>query len=725
LILAILIVVGVGVSAGLIYSLSDSKSQSEIDNAFVSPNKLDTDKVDNSFVMENVSVDDESTELLFVQTANSGTFIQKDGRNILTLYEASPSTVWFSDRPDRITGSEATDLFVAKWDEGKNSFAIDPPNAALDILDGTLDADVFIMELTNPVYSPDHEVLQYDVIILEDAPKGLSHYSNDMDATIPSTFSNAALFIDNADSSLPIPGISQFYGVDITKGLFSKAVPLALFDFKDDDTFQVQLGNNTFDVPESLVFDGTDYYTEKTEVFTSIKDLSTHLSVDAGVSYKSPTVDAEVDVSYSQDTSTSSTSYFATIDHFDRKYRLTAETGLEGTDRFQNAVDNLPSDYNADSQDDYYEFFGTFGTHYTDYVEFGGIMHFWSQESDTSSMSAEDFSAKVSGSVMDMDGGTTKATASSDVGTNKTSTESDVIISITGSGGDSSLLGAYLSERDTTSFNDWWYSINKNPGKIDTHYNEIFNLVTDPQKKTQLQNAMSDYLRSDFGYQIISTNAHQKFSTNISIGTDNSNTITFDLPSDDDTKVPFGGMMVVTSMQTGEIIETVTVNELPLDKNSSVTGKTIETLSDKIQSYEQKGDGYLYFISMLTSFDTEDQADFLWFEKIGADSFVNIETETNGNTYYILVGHSDLASGLGESMVWKANDDEWKVQSDNAIATGVPSDGAESQADMQRMAAYQSGFNGLDQLNCEFSGGISKTVNGFNGINSPIVDACS
>jgi predicted transcriptional regulator len=139
----------------------------------------------------------EGLSLLFIQTANSGTFIQKDGRNILTLVEISETTVWFSDRPHRATGYELTELFVAKWAEGEDSFEVDPPNAALEILDNTGDSDVIIIELTNPVYSSESEMIQFDVIILEEASDGLSHYSKNLDATIPSTFGKSALFIDN------------------------------------------------------------------------------------------------------------------------------------------------------------------------------------------------------------------------------------------------------------------------------------------------------------------------------------------------------------------------------------------------------------------------------------------------------------------------------------------------------------------------------------------------
>jgi len=493
---------------------------------------------------------DNPIELLFVQTANSGTFVQKDGRNILTLVDVSPTTIWFSDRPHRITGHEATDLFAAKWAEGRNNFADNPPNAALSILDASESSDVIIVELSNPVYSPESETLQYDVIILDEATEGLTHYTKDADAAIPQTFFKAALFIDDADldsvstsGPIPIPGITQFYGVDITKGISKdNLVPIALFDFDDDNTIEVQIGDSHYLVPESLVLDSTDEYQVVKHVYTSIKELSSSLSVSAGLSYSSPVVDAEVDASYSQDSSTSESSYFATIDTYDRKYRLTAETGLEATDRFNTAVDNLPSEY-VDNQDAYFDFFSNFGTHYTTFVDYGGIMHFWSQESDTSSISTEEFETSVSATV-----GTITGSVSADVSTSSSSSESEstsnVNISITGSGGDGSLLGAYITERDNDSFNDWWASIDDNPGQMNIKYNEIYNLVTDSKKKTQLQNALNDYVRSDFGSQILISNSENHITTTISIGTDSYNTETVTYPDSSDTikeSLPFGG----------------------------------------------------------------------------------------------------------------------------------------------------------------------------------------
>jgi len=72
-------------------------------------------------VEETIDVDKEATSLLYIQTAHSGTYIEKDGRNILTLVGISQSTVWFTDRPQRVTGHEFTELFIAKWAEGETA----------------------------------------------------------------------------------------------------------------------------------------------------------------------------------------------------------------------------------------------------------------------------------------------------------------------------------------------------------------------------------------------------------------------------------------------------------------------------------------------------------------------------------------------------------------------------------------------------------------------------
>ena len=68
-------------------------------------------------------------EMLFVQNAHGVEL--KD--NELKLKGISKTTLFFSDRPERVTGHELTMDFVELWDDGDDSFASNPPNAALSV----------------------------------------------------------------------------------------------------------------------------------------------------------------------------------------------------------------------------------------------------------------------------------------------------------------------------------------------------------------------------------------------------------------------------------------------------------------------------------------------------------------------------------------------------------------------------------------------------------------
>ena len=127
------------------------------------------------------------TTLLYVQTAHSGTLsAEQDGRRILTLNDVSPNTVYFSDRPDRITGHESTEAFIAQWNKSLDSFASNPPNAALDVI-GEHSQSLAIVELMNAQYDAQSNTLEYEVILLDDESEG----------PFPDVFDEAALFIDS------------------------------------------------------------------------------------------------------------------------------------------------------------------------------------------------------------------------------------------------------------------------------------------------------------------------------------------------------------------------------------------------------------------------------------------------------------------------------------------------------------------------------------------------
>lgn len=90
--------------------------------------------------------DPDDIEYMFAQTAQ-GLSVNMDGR--ITLDGVSAATLWFTDRPYRLTGHVATDEFVASWDQGDNSFAEDPPNALLSIFEAKEVNDVVVI-LSDP-----------------------------------------------------------------------------------------------------------------------------------------------------------------------------------------------------------------------------------------------------------------------------------------------------------------------------------------------------------------------------------------------------------------------------------------------------------------------------------------------------------------------------------------------------------------------------------------------
>lgn len=99
-------------------------------------------------------------EYMFAQTARG--IVIEDGR--IRLNAVSPTTLFFSDRPDRVTGHITTEDFVEQWGEGDDSFADDPPNALLSLFDDEEVNDVVVV-LRDPVLSDAD--LSYDIEITD------------------------------------------------------------------------------------------------------------------------------------------------------------------------------------------------------------------------------------------------------------------------------------------------------------------------------------------------------------------------------------------------------------------------------------------------------------------------------------------------------------------------------------------------------------------------------
>jgi len=90
---------------------------------------------------------DEVADFLFVQTASAMTFDKAASK--LTLEGIGATTLFFSDRPERIAGNMDTAAFIPFWSTGKDSFLSDPPNADLSILEANKLQQVVVV-LENP-----------------------------------------------------------------------------------------------------------------------------------------------------------------------------------------------------------------------------------------------------------------------------------------------------------------------------------------------------------------------------------------------------------------------------------------------------------------------------------------------------------------------------------------------------------------------------------------------
>ncbi len=107
------------------------------------------------------SADDnkDKPQALFVQHADSATL--SDGT--LTLVGVNNHMIVFADRPFRAASVVPTDKLIEVWNKGSDSFAEDPPNAAL-IGDVNGEATSLIVELTDPNLADGNLTFQYTLL---------------------------------------------------------------------------------------------------------------------------------------------------------------------------------------------------------------------------------------------------------------------------------------------------------------------------------------------------------------------------------------------------------------------------------------------------------------------------------------------------------------------------------------------------------------------------------
>ena len=127
-----------------------------------------------------VAISQQKVELLFVQ--NSSGIEYDRAKGTLRMKNVGRSTLFFTDRPVRMAGHYHTrDEFLPLWSEGPDSFAKNPPNATLSMLEvGKADLQNAVINLKNPRMQG--KDLLYDITIIE--------------GTVPQSAGDAVLFID-------------------------------------------------------------------------------------------------------------------------------------------------------------------------------------------------------------------------------------------------------------------------------------------------------------------------------------------------------------------------------------------------------------------------------------------------------------------------------------------------------------------------------------------------
>jgi hypothetical protein len=104
---------------------------------------------------------DESCEALFVQSAAAMLGSAKQ----LTLKDANPDIIWFCDRPVRQAGHLDIESLIALATEGGDSFATNPPNAALSTTDANGEVTSTIVTLlAKPLLQGDDVIYQIELL---------------------------------------------------------------------------------------------------------------------------------------------------------------------------------------------------------------------------------------------------------------------------------------------------------------------------------------------------------------------------------------------------------------------------------------------------------------------------------------------------------------------------------------------------------------------------------
>jgi hypothetical protein len=183
-VIAVLLVALISTSS-IIYASQEENAKSDLTVA----------QSGNETQQEDAEAEEKLVRYMFVQSAHSGSFVQVEGEMnyTLTLEGVSPQTIAFSDRPERVVEQVPMQKFL----DGFCFSPENPPNAAIEILEGNESQDVIVVALFDPAYDAANHTLQYNVSILEEANLSYARFNERHDESLPENFGPAALFVDD------------------------------------------------------------------------------------------------------------------------------------------------------------------------------------------------------------------------------------------------------------------------------------------------------------------------------------------------------------------------------------------------------------------------------------------------------------------------------------------------------------------------------------------------
>ena len=153
---------------------------------------------------------EEAISVLYSLSADAGTLTPVAGSTTefaLVLATADRHTVWFSDRPARLSGTLTTADLVRDW--AGFGFVADPPTVAIVLHDAGDEADTLIAELSAPAYDAATDGFTATVRVLDEQAQrgvgGFEHFAGAADAALPTSFTGVSIFI-NDESGVVVDG---------------------------------------------------------------------------------------------------------------------------------------------------------------------------------------------------------------------------------------------------------------------------------------------------------------------------------------------------------------------------------------------------------------------------------------------------------------------------------------------------------------------------------------